>query len=501
MNRSRHWFELAHIAAESVGRRLRLALAVLLVAASVGCVGDASPDRPAATEPEGAGASSAAAREVVSLSSSGPQGIGTAEAIGGRAGEAAAATGRESTVEELLAEGLGRAGASPVHLAIRGTPAADSVRCGWRGVARTAKQREAAIRFLLGLDADDPIPSVAYLETFFAVALDTWNPEYRETSKAHFLGIARGGESTDYLFLTCFADYAVTNFLLGSGTTPTTVTVAYDRRAQARSYDLYVREHDSGTFGDAALAARGAYEASLQELVVAAEEELSAAIGGREAVVFLAPMGAHHAIGFEAWQAVAQWAVVTGDDGVVLAVRDDTPEGDPEHTQTLANLTSRITTAAAGDAHATTRVTTTGGLQTYYRTTLLAYADITPGDGQTTTFTPKQPPAAPTCTNGTVFANPAANRELVKDCEALLAAKDTLRGTATLNWSTGTAMSSWTGVTTGGTPTRVTGLSLPSKTLSGTIPPSIGHLFALTTLNLSSNSLTGAIPSELGWRC
>ena len=157
---------------------------------------------------------------------------------------------------------------------------------------------------------------------------------------------------------------------------------------------------------------------------------------------------------------MAQWAVVTDDGGVVQTVRDDTPEGDPEHTQTLANLTSRITTAAAGDGHATTRVTTVGGLQTHYRTTLLAYADITPGDGATTTFTPKQPPAAPTCTNGTVFADPADNRELVKDCQALLAAKDTLRGTATLNWSTGTAISSWTGVTTGGTPTRATGLSL-----------------------------------------
>ena len=39
--------------------------------------------------------------------------------------------------------------------------------------------------------------------------------------------------------------------------------------------------------------------------MVAAEKALSAEIGGREAVVFLAPMGAHNAIGFEAWQAVA----------------------------------------------------------------------------------------------------------------------------------------------------------------------------------------------------
>ena len=54
-------------------------------------------------------------------------------------------------------------------------------------------------------------------------------------------------------------------------------------------------------------------------------------------------------------------------------------------------------------------------------------------------------------------------------------------------------------MTTGGTPTRVTGLSLASQSLSGTIAPSIGHLFALTTLNLKTNSLTGNIPAELGW--
>ena len=386
--------------------------------------------------------------------------ISSSVSFGRAGGPAAQSIAPPARVEALLERGLHQAGASPVHLAIRGTPAASSVRCAWRGIARTTQQREAAIRFWLGLDSDDPLPSTADLETLFTVTLETLDPDYRETAKANFLAIARGGESMDYLFLTCFADYAVTNFLLGSGTTPTTVTVAYDRMGEAASYDLYVREHDTGTYGTAALQTRGEYETSLQAQVVAAEKALSDEIGGREAVVFLAPMGAHNAIGFEAWQAVAQWAVVTDDAGVVQAVRDDTPEGDPEHTQTLANLTSRITTAAAGDAHATTRVTTVGGLQTHYRTTLLAYADITPGDGATTTFTPAQPPAAPTCTNGTVFANPADNRELVKDCQALLAAKDTLRGTATLNWSTGTAMSSWTGITTGGTPTRVTGLSL-----------------------------------------
>ena len=445
---------------------LGLVLLGLVVVASVSYARPGESERGPTTRQ---GAESAAVEVAPGAATGVPAGTGgrglqVASSVDPPSGQSAVApsisTPDAPTVEELLQHGLHIAGASPAHLAIRGTPAANSVRCAWRGIARTAQQREDAIRFWLQIQPTDALPSVTVVETLFAVVLDSLNPEFRETAKANFLAIARGGESMDYLFLTCFADYAVTAFLLGTGTTPMTVTVAYDRMDEAASYELYVREHDSGTYGTEALKTRGAYEAGLQAQVVAAETALSDAIGGREAVVFLAPMGAHNAIGFEAWQAVASWAVVTDDDDVVQAIRDDTPEGDPEHTQTLANLTSRITTAAAGDAHATTRVTTVGGLQTHYRTTLLAYADITPGDGATTTFTPAQPPAAPTCTNGTVFADPADNRELVKDCQALLAAKDTLRGTATLNWSTGTAMSSWTGVTTGGTPTRVTGLSL-----------------------------------------
>ena len=124
---------------------------------------------------------------------------------------------------------------------------------------------------------------------------------------------------------------------------------------EAAADDLYVRKHDTGTYGTDPLQTRGAYEATLQAQVVAAEAALSAEIGGREAVVFLAPMGAHNAIGFEAWQAVAQWAVVTDADAVVQAIRDDTPAGDPEHTQTLANLTSRTATAAGGDGIGSSR--------------------------------------------------------------------------------------------------------------------------------------------------
>ena len=133
-----------------------------------------------------------------------------------------------------------------MHLAVRGTPAAESVRCAWRGIARTAAQREDAIRFWLRLGVTETIPDATYLEILFAAVLDSLDRDFRETAKANFRAIARGGESREYLFLTCFADYAVTAYLLGSGTTPATVTVAYDRRGEAASYDLYVREHEAG---------------------------------------------------------------------------------------------------------------------------------------------------------------------------------------------------------------------------------------------------------------
>ena len=252
-------------------------------------------------------------------------------------------------------------GASPVHQAVRGTAGSDTVRCAWRGIARTAAQREDAIRMWLQLAADDAIPAAGYLEALFTATPDVLNPDYRETAKSNFLAIARGGLSEEYLFLKCFADYTVSNYLLGAG--PTTVTVAYEQRGEAAAYELYRREHEAGTVGSDPLLARGDYEASLQAQVVAAEEALAAEIGGRERIVFLAPMGAHHAIVFEAWQAVAHWDVVTADDDTVNVVRAGAPDGDPEHTQTLANLTSRITTAAASDAHATTRVANVSGLQ------------------------------------------------------------------------------------------------------------------------------------------
>ncbi len=97
------------------------------------------------------------------------------------------------------------------------------------------------------------------------------------------------------------------------------------------------------------------------------------------------------------------------------------------------------------------------------------------------------------------MTSPSVNRGLVHDCEALLEGKDTLRGTATLDWAATSAVTGWEDINTGGSPSRVTELDLSGESLSGSIPASLGRLFELTTLDLSSNSLTGDIPKELGW--
>ena len=101
------------------------------------------------------------------------------------------------------------------------------------------------------------------------------------------------------------------------------------------------------------------------------------------------------------------------------------------------------------------------------------------------------------CAGGTAVENPNDNRGLVGDCQALMAAKDGLRGTVALDWSTETAIQNWEGVTVSGSPKRITVLNLSSKELDGTIPPELGNLAKLKTLNLSGNELTGEIPSEL----
>ena len=94
------------------------------------------------------------------------------------------------------------------------------------------------------------------------------------------------------------------------------------------------------------------------------------------------------------------------------------------------------------------------------------------------------------------------SRSLVADCNALVGAKDTLRGSTLLNWSKTTLITAWDGISfdNNDSPTQVITLDLSSNRppLAGSIPAALGALTNLQTLNLYSNTLTGEIPSQLG---
>ena len=115
---------------------------------------------------------------------------------------------------------------------------------------------------------------------------------------------------------------------------------------------------------------------------------------------------------------------------------------------------------------------------------------------------PVQPASAQgntaSCADGGAVSDAANNPGLVSDCDTLLAARDTLAGSATLNWSASTPIRQWEGVTLGGSPLRVTRLELPRRGLTGEIPKELGSLANLLFLDLSGNQLTGEIPKDLG---
>ena len=102
------------------------------------------------------------------------------------------------------------------------------------------------------------------------------------------------------------------------------------------------------------------------------------------------------------------------------------------------------------------------------------------------------------CATGGAVSNAASSFGLVSDCNSLLAARDALAGSATLNWSASTPIADWDGITVDGSPRRVTGLDLSENQLTGAIPTELGSLSNLSGLYLYDNQLTGPIPTELG---
>ena len=103
---------------------------------------------------------------------------------------------------------------------------------------------------------------------------------------------------------------------------------------------------------------------------------------------------------------------------------------------------------------------------------------------------------ASACTTGSAVSD-KTNTGLLADCAALLDARDTLRGTVTLNWSANTSISSWNGVFVGAAPHRVGTVNLSDMGLNGSIPTALSRLTMLTNLSLTNNQLRGPVPPEL----
>ena len=102
------------------------------------------------------------------------------------------------------------------------------------------------------------------------------------------------------------------------------------------------------------------------------------------------------------------------------------------------------------------------------------------------------------CSRGTAVPEPKANPNLVLGCATLLLARDALRGTAELNWTSNRPLDQWDGLYVSGWPQRIFEIALNGRGLTGEIPPVLGELTHLRRLNLSGNKLSGAIPPELG---
>ena len=301
-------------------------------------------------------------------------------------------------------------------------------------------------------------------------------------------------------FIRCYADVRVNEYIIGSGPPELTVIVTefhqWNDLASAESVVAWRNEIEQ-------LYIKGGNNGAISVP--------TGGIAGREEVMFVGPATDYS---IEAWEVHTTWDVERKADGTVIVVHPfrhywiatDASQYRAEVEKPLATFKQEAQAAQ------TTRMTKYGGrvdgrvgspvMQT--DATKLHQFHISVGN---TTHADGPPEASlpPPC--GKIVPNQTTNPGLMLDCFALLAAKDTLRGTGTLNWSVDTTIGSWDGVTTsattsgasgasGSTASRVTGIALANKGLTGSVPAELEKL-GLTTLNLTGNSLTGCIPAGL----
>ena len=302
------------------------------------------------------------------------------------------------------------------------------------------------------------------------------------------------GDDWDVLFIYCFADVRVNSYLLGAGPPTLTVIVASI---------LYGREGaDDDDYGVEQLETRRSiYESVLVDGGrLKSDRPLRRGIGGKEVVLFIGPSTS---LSVEAWRVFRTWDVERREDDSVVALHPNRRWFNREE-QSYAEMELPALRQAVTTAHQE-RVAAHGGRTTADPNFPMFVTDANRlrqffSDPKVGGYDPGAPtPAPPPPPCGLAVPDQTDNLGLMRDCMTLLAAKDTLRGAGDLDWSVETTVGDWEGITTGDTLSRVTKLLLPSKSLTGSIPPGLGDLSGLAHLDLSSNSLTGEIPAELGW--
>ena len=323
-----------------------------------------------------------------------------------------------------------------------------------------------------------------------------------------------GGLFHSSVLLACYADVRVNAYILGSGPPRLTVQVHFHHYWEGEYREPAVER--GMTLEELLEWASWAFEIILEE----GPERTGEGIYGREVVLFIGPP---HSQTTEVWEVFSTWDVQRMDDDTVVAIhplkdfwRYRRPDDYQTHRSKLEMELPAFTQAVTAAHQA--RVTEYGGriapADIASRATGVELPMLVTDANQLRQFLtdtgayshpdgpPAQPPPIYVCNSDTAVSDPRSNRHLVHDCEALLAAKDTLRGTASLDWSTGDSIGDWEGISTGDStgdiPTRVTKVELPNKNLSGSIPAELGDLYKLTHLDLSNNSLTGEIPEKLG---
>ena len=323
------------------------------------------------------------------------------------------------------------------------------------------------------------------------------SPPYKTNSRVAYEGA---------WFTSCYADLRVNSYIVGTGPPKLTVQVMQQRHVRVPP-GYAPRLMELRRDADRALI-RGGYIPGLIRVS-------GSGIAGREGIMFLAPS---NDFSREVLSVVSTWAMEERDDGTVIAVHpnryswsfEDDYESKhrskveiplAEFTQEAQRVQAERLTANGGRIGAATTlpkfIIDANKLNAFH----VQAGNTTHQDG---------PPVPPPPPCGLVVADQTATPRLMTDCMALLEAKDTLRGTGTLNWSTATAIANWDGISTdapaGGagaasgqsnaTPTQVTKVELANKGLTGSVPEALRDV-GMTTLKLAGNTLTGCIPPDL----